>query len=206
MTELGASGNLSSPRLVAVLFARRDSVYKDCIATEVFDEDRDALTFQGGLPIVAHPPCRTWGCLKAFAKAPPTEHALGPWAVEQVRRWGGVLEHPKGSSLWRECGLPRPKGLPDEYGGWTLEVDQFHWEHKARKRTWLYIVGTTDVPTMPKREGKPSHCVGRPGGPRKPDQIPCCPKPDREKTPKAFAEWLLALSRKCQKPCSGLAG
>lgn len=187
------------PPVVAVLFARQDSIYKTLPGADVYDEPRDARTWPGGCPVVAHPPCRTWGCLKAFAtKAQPDEHALGPWAVEQVRRWGGVVEHPKGSTLWRDCGLPKPQGLPDEYGGWTLEVDQFHWGHKARKRTWLYIVGTMIVPPLPRRMGTPTHCVGRPGGPRKPTQIPCCPKPDREKTPPEFAEWLLALARKCQ--------
>lgn len=181
--------------VVPILFCRHDSIYRTLEGTDVYDEDRDARTWPGGCPVVAHPPCRTWGCLKAFARAPPHEHALAPWAVEQVQRWGGVLEHPKGSSLWKELGLPKPGDPPDEHGGWTLEVDQFHWGHKARKRTWLYIVGTTTVPPLPHRSGAPTHCVGRPGGPRKVGQKPCCQHWEREATPKAFAKWLLALAK-----------
>jgi hypothetical protein len=188
---------------LVVLFVRADSIYKTLPGVECYDEARDARTWPGGCPVVAHPPCRTWGCLKAFAtKAPPHEHALGPWAVEQVRRWGGVLEHPKGSTLFRECGCPVPFGLPDQWGGQTIEVDQWAWGHKARKATLLYIVG---LPTnaawleTPKRDGRPTHCVGRPGGPRKPGQIPCCTHEDRERTPPAFAAWLVELARRCSK-------
>jgi hypothetical protein len=194
-------------RPIAALFVRADSIYKTLPGVDCYDEARDARTWPGGCPAVAHPPCRTWGCLKAFAtKAPPHEHALGPWAVEQVRRWGGILEHPKGSTLFGECGCAVPGGLPDEWGGMTLLVDQWNWGHKARKATLLYVVGTRDFPPVPKRDGKPTHCVGRPGGRRKPDQIPCCTHEDREKTPPAFAAWLVELVRKCKMPNNGLGG
>lgn len=73
---------------VAVLFARQDSNYKSMPVCDVYDIDRDARTFPGGLPVVAHPPCRTWGRLRQFAKGRPDEKTLGPWAVEQVRSWG----------------------------------------------------------------------------------------------------------------------
>lgn len=52
---------------VAVLFARQDSTYKALSGVDVYDIDRDARTFQGGMPVVAHPPCRAWGRLRAFA-------------------------------------------------------------------------------------------------------------------------------------------
>jgi hypothetical protein len=81
----------------------------------------------------------------------------------------------------------------------TLEIDQFHWGHKARKRTLLYVVGTRDFPPMPKRQGRVTHCIGRPGGPRKPGQIPCCTHEDRERTPPALAAWLVELARRCSK-------
>lgn len=56
---------------VAALFVRRDSVYKTMSCVDAFDFDRDALTFAGGMPVVAHPPCRSWGRLRQFAKARP---------------------------------------------------------------------------------------------------------------------------------------
>lgn len=43
---------------VAVLFAREDSVYKTLPECEVYDMARDARTYDGPWPVVAHPPCR----------------------------------------------------------------------------------------------------------------------------------------------------
>ncbi|MWL55341.1 hypothetical protein GQL84_23735, partial [Escherichia coli] len=58
---------------------------------DVFDIERDARTFAGGMPVVAHPPCRAWGRLRKFAKPRPDEKALALFAVAQVRAFGGVL-------------------------------------------------------------------------------------------------------------------
>ena len=193
---------------VVVLFVRSDSIYKTLPGVECYDEARDARTWPGGCPVVAHPPCRTWGTLKAWAKAPPHEHGLALWAVEQIRRFGGVLEHPSASGLWREAQLPEPGWLPDEWGGWMLECDQFHWGHLARKRTRLYIVGakSSDLPPIPHRDGEPSHCVSSLAGKRMDKDVrkrlPTW-KPElgpnrRDKTPPAFAEWLVAVARLCK--------
>lgn len=195
---------------IAALFVRADSIYKTLPGVDCYDINRDARTWPGGCPVVAHPPCRTWGTLKAWAKAPPHEHGLALWAVEQLRRWGGVLEHPAASDLWREAQLPEPDWLPDQWGGWTLQCDQFHWGHLARKRTRLYIVGAkpADLPEMPRRSGSPSHCVtslsrrahnSRTG---RPEASPCSALPElgqkqREKTPPDFADWLVELARRC---------
>lgn len=78
---------------IAVLFVRADSIYKTIPGCDCYDAERDALTWPGGMPVIAHPPCRTWGRLKAFATAAPEgEHALGLWAISQVRKWGGVAD------------------------------------------------------------------------------------------------------------------
>lgn len=107
---------------VAVLFARADSIYKTMPGCDVYDIERDARTWPGGCPVVAHPPCRAWGRLRKFAKPRDDEKSLGPWAVEQVRTWGGVLEHPAESTLFAHCGMPRPGQFPDEHGGWSVEA------------------------------------------------------------------------------------
>jgi len=190
---------------VACLFVRTDSVYKDLPACECYDIERDALTFGGGMPVVAHPPCRTWGKLKAFAKAPQGEHEFALWAVDQVRREGGVLEHPFGSQLWRAAMLPEPGWLPDEWGGYTVQVDQFHWGHLARKRTWLYICGCDirDLPPMPRREGEPTHAVSSFCGRRVSREVrralptyrPELGPQRRNLTPPTFAEWLVTVAR-----------
>lgn len=181
---------------VAVLFARCDSVYKTLPGCDVYDIDRDARTFQGGMPVVAHPPCRMWGRLRQFAKGRPDEKQLGVWAVEQVRTCGGVLEHPSESSLFNHCRMPHPNEFPDEYGGWTIEVEQFHWGHRAEKATWLYIVGCppSSLPEIPRRPGRPTHCV-RPT--KSYPRLPSITKSEREHTPPPLAEWLVELARRC---------
>lgn len=186
--------------MIAVLFARRDSFYKSIPFCDVWDIDRDATKWPGGSPVIAHPPCRAWGKLKHFAKPRPGEKELALWAVEQVRRYGGVLEHPAGSSLWPVAGLPRP-GEKDEHGGWTLPIDQDWWGHRAEKRTKLYIVGCApiDVPAIPFRLEEPTHVVSPSRRMRlgMPGYRPQLRKAEREHTPPALAVWLCDLARRC---------
>lgn len=135
---------------VAVLFARKDSNYKQLPDVEVYDIERDARTYDGPFPVVAHPPCRGWGRLRRFAKVRPDERNLARLAVALVREFGGVLEHPEGSKLWPSQLLPLP-GQTDSYGGWTMAIPQHWFGHRAEKMTLLYIVGLkpTEVPPLP---------------------------------------------------------
>lgn len=183
---------------VAVLFARVDSNYKTLPGCDVFDIERDARTFAGGMPLVAHPPCRAWGRMRQFAKPREDEKELARFAVAQIRRWGGVLEHPAESSLWWDQVLPLPGRAPDEFGGWTMTFDQFHFGHRAEKSTWLYIAGChpDDLPPMPQREGSPTHCI-RPT--KSYPRLPSVTKAEREHTPPALAEWLVEVARRCTK-------
>lgn len=191
---------------VAVLFARRDSVYKTLLGCDVYDIDRDARTFRG-CSVVAHPPCRGWGKLYYFAKPAPGELDLGPFAVDQVRRFGGVLEHPKDSKLWGAAGLPRP-GQVDALGGWTLPIAQHWFGHRAEKLTWLYIVGLAprDIPAIPLRLGDATHVIAQSRMRRKDGKRlrkgvvgwrPEVSKDEREHTPRLLAEWLVEVARRC---------
>lgn len=184
---------------VAVLFARRDSNYKALTGVDVWDEDRDARNWPGGSPLVAHPPCKSWSVLKNFAKAREGERDLAPWAVEQVRRWGGVLEHPKGSALWPHCGLPAP-GERDKFGGWTKPVLQMWWGHRAEKPTLLYIVGVAprELPAVPMQLGDAPRVLFNKRGLRAgmPGFRAECTRAEREHTPPDMAEWLVAVARK----------
>lgn len=173
---------------VSVLFARSDSCYFDLVF-DVWDAERDARLYDGPWPVVAHPPCRGWGRLRALAKPRSDELELAFYAVDAVRRFGGVLEHPYGSTLWDAARLPRPGGV-DEYGGWTVLVDQGWWGHFAPKPTWLYVVGLPrhhlcDLPVDPmRRRGRTL------------EMLPA----DRERTPVLFAEWLVRLAARCYVP------
>lgn len=185
------------PEPVAVLFTMPRSHYLDIPGCDCYDEQRDARTFPGGMPVVAHPPCRLWGRLRHLSTAPQSEMELARWAVEVVKREGGVLEHPAGSTLWQDMGLPYPY-QGDVGDRFTLEVEQFHWGHKCRKRTWLFVDGCplTALPPMPRRLGRPTHTIDtkRRGHGHKPRVS----HRERSLTPPAFAAWLVAVARKCR--------
>jgi len=184
-------------RTVAVLFARSDSVYKTMPGCDVWDIERDARRWRGGGAAVAHPPCRAWGKLRQFAKPRDDEKALAVWSVAQVRRWGGVVEQPAESLLWAHCGLPTPGRAPDAFEGWTAEVRQCDWGHKAEKLTWLYIVGChpDDLPALPAR-GEPTGVIKPQRG--VPRTLKIVTKAEREQTPPQLAEWLVELARRCR--------
>lgn len=175
------------------------------LVVDWWDETRDATKYAGPNPIVAHPPCGPWGNLRHLSHGHGRD--LAPVAVEQVRRWGGVLEHPSGSALWDHCGLPRPGELPDAFGGRTVEVCQCDWGHVARKRTWLYMVGVANsaLTCPPSRE--PTHWVsggrnlnrrgGRSAGGVVPPGIKVCSAQQRRRTPIPFARYLISLAASC---------
>lgn len=186
--------------MVPVLFARKDSVYKT-LGADVYDIDRDARTWPGGCAGVYHPPCRAWGRLKGFAKPRPDEKELARWSVRKIREFGGVLEHPDASSLWKDMNLPM--GGRDEYGGFTLRVDQSWWGHRARKKTLLYICGCEpkDVPSMPIKFDAIEYTVGTSitYNNKRRGFRPSIKKSEREATPEPFAKWLIELAKICNK-------
>ena len=184
---------------VAALFVRADSIYKTLPGVDAWDIERDALRWPGGMPVVAHPPCRAWASLRHCAKPRAGEKALALFAIEQVRRWGGVLEHPARSTLWPVAGLPEP-GDVDAFGGWTLIVDQYWWGHRARKRTRLYVCGVRpqSIPQMPMALGEATHTVGLWSGRDRSRCRPSIGKHEFEATPPEFAAWLADLARRCR--------
>lgn len=187
---------------VAALFVRRDSIYKGMAGVDAWDIDRDARAFPGGMPVVAHPPCRAWGRLRHFAKPRHDEKALALFAVDMVRKCGGVLEHPAASTLWDAAKLPAP-GKRDQWGGFTLLINQNWWGHKAEKKTLLYVCGCEPkgIPVMPMTMREPTHVVAyskrRRDGSRR-EYRPEITKSEREATPPCLAEWLCELARRCK--------
>lgn len=182
---------------VAALFVTRESHYK-ALGVDCFDIDRDARTFLGGMPVVAHPPCRAWASLRNHAKPRPDEKDLAHFAIRAVRENGGVLEHPWLSTLWGVAGLPAPQER-DAFGGWTLPVAQQWWGHRARKLTRLYIVGCEprDLPAMPIVLGEATHTVGLWSGRDRKTCRPSIAKREYEQSPLAFAAWLVDVARGC---------
>lgn len=175
--------------MIAALFVRPDSHYK-ALGLDCYDFKRDALSWPGGSPGVYHPPCRAWGKYKAWAKPRPNEKDLARWSMANVRRFGGVLEHPASSDLWKEFSLPG-YGMRDSFGGVLFPVFQSWFGHRAPKATALYLVGApvpdlADVFTHELAFGRVEQ-MGR---------------AERERTPLAFAQFLANLAASCISPAS----
>ena len=174
--------------MIAALYVDTvDGPYPRVEGVDTWGVDRDAMRYPGPGPVIAHPPCGHWGKFWWRCKQPESFRAAGPRAVNQVRVFGGVLEHPEGSRLWSHCGLPRPGEGPDRWGGRTLRVDQCDFGHPAQKPTWLYMVRCT-VPPLPSK-GTPSHVMVRKRSNTSP--LPECPRRLRHITPLPLALWLV---------------
>lgn len=140
---------------VAALFVAEDGPYASDSRFDAWGVSRDARTYRGPLPVVAHPPCERWG---RMAKGSPRAqiYEMGDdggcfeSALDDVRQFGGVLEHPQGSHAFGWFGLPIPSGRgwtpPDPWGGRSTYIDQGTYGHPAKKPTWLYAV----LPVFPR--------------------------------------------------------
>lgn len=138
---------------VAALFVDRRGPYWGRDDVDAWDELRDARQYRGDLPCVLHPPCERFGRYWGGGPSAKVKRIKGDdggcfeFALETVRRCGGVLEHPEASHAFKMFGLT----IPAKTGGWhvselahsswTACVEQGHYGHPARKATWLYYVG-----------------------------------------------------------------
>lgn len=126
---------------IAALFVATGGCYFGIEGVDPWDVSRDARTYAGPHPVVAHPPCERFGRW-AGVHAGQDDGCFAS-ALRAVRDFGGVIEHPTDSLAWRIHGLTAPprKGgwIPagDEIGS-TCCVEQGHYGHRARKASWLY--------------------------------------------------------------------
>lgn len=195
---------MSSSIRVAALFVDPNGVYSGLPGVDCWGEDRDARTYPGPWPVVAHPPCSRWCRLVPVVEALHPE--LLPYrgqdggcfaaALYAVREFGGVLEHPAKTAAWPHHKLTAPKrgawmrGLYDR--GWVTEVSQSLYGHKARKRTWLYYVGGNPPPQLDWTDAAGTH---RMSGFNCPKGTPELSKRERAATPPAFRDVLLDMAR-----------
>lgn len=156
--------------MIAALYVETGGVYFNLPGVDPWDSARDARTYNGPHAVVAHPPCERWG---SFWPGSPVQVSRGirfqkgddggcfKAALDAVRSYGGVLEHPRGSHAWTHFGIRHPHSAGSWYratdtgvqGSWTCCVYQGHYGHKALKPTWLYYVGELPPPEL--RWGKP---------------------------------------------------
>ncbi len=190
---------MKSDRCVA-LFVDRRGPYFDLVE-ECWDIERDAMTYDGPLPAVLHPPCARWSKLAHLAELKygiPIRQDGGLFrsALRTLRRVGGILEHPAGSMAWDEFRLPKPKVC----GWWTVDafspfasamVYQSSYGNPYRKPTWLLMRRGDPLPTLSKERGKGIRITMKDedksgGGSFK-----------RSKTPLAFAKLMIAAAEGC---------
>ena len=137
--------------MIAALFVQTNGVYYGLPNVDPWDKERDARLYPGPYPVVAHPPCARWGNYWFGSPSDDKRFELGnddgcfEAALNSVRKYGGVLEHPKGSRAWKHYDLlePFPNGgwSVDFEGGWTCCIDQGMYGHRSKKPTWLYMYG-----------------------------------------------------------------
>lgn len=148
--------------MIAALFVEKDGCYFGLDNVDPWDEDRDARLYRGPYPVVAHPPCQRWGKLWAgspsyiaktgIRKKKGDDDGCFYSALQSVRNYGGVLEHPWGSYAWPHFGIsvPQREGKwikADDVGGWTCCVEQGRYGHYARKPTLLYA-NSVELPDL----------------------------------------------------------
>lgn len=134
---------------------------------------------------VCHPPCGQWGNFKFRARYSPLEKSYATLSVSLVRKWGGVVEHPASSNLWKEVmDIPKPGEPADIYGGYSIKVNQCWFGHPAVKATVLYIVGCEKklLPTMSYENKVVREVIKLPKGGW-----------ERDHTPRLLAEWLIKV-------------
>ena len=102
--------------LVAALYVDPRGPYPKLLGPEMcWDEQRDARTYAGPWPVVAHPPCGPWGRLRHMCTK--QDGSLAMLAIAQVRRWGGVLEQP--AACRDHDSAP---AMSHNYKAWAAEV------------------------------------------------------------------------------------
>ena len=139
--------------MIAALYVAKGGVYYGLPDVDPWDEERDARMYDGPWPVVAHPPCARWSRLAGFTEARfglkrGEDGGCFLAALQAVRLFGGVLEHPAYSAAFPYYGLPKPI----HYGGWTHSlldlgascyVEQGRYGLPVKKATWLYAYGVT---------------------------------------------------------------
>ena len=191
--------------MIAALFVATGGCYFGLDGVEPWDESRDARHYAGPWPVVAHPPCARW-CMLAGLVQHRYGHRIGDdggcfaSALDSVRRFGGVLEHPAGSLAWRRFDLPEPRRgcwMRGINGDWVTEVCQSAYGHRARKRTWL-LARDAELPVLDWSDPEPSAWVSYGDFDRYPD-VERLSKKAASATPHAFRDLLISIAQSARK-------
>ena len=203
---------------VAALFVETGGVYFGLEGVEAYDEKRDAMKYVGPHPAVLHPPCERWGRYWSGGPSAKVRRTKGDdggrfeRALLLLCQFGGALEHPEASHAWAAFGLkrPNPKGGWSIAGVvlgrtlWTCQVEQGHYGHRARKKTWLLTTATNRPeliwgPSTGIRLDEGFHSRAERAAARAAGIKPRPRLSTRENlaTPPAFRDVLLSIARSC---------
>ena len=133
---------------IPVLFTAHVSFYNDNDIFDCYDVRRDAFSYTGRSPLIAHPPCRLFSRLRKFSTAGVKEKQCAFFALDKIRRFGGILEHPRSSTLWLN-GNFKLDGSVDDYGGFLRSVNLSWFGFQAQKKTMLYFCGINPAQLPP---------------------------------------------------------
>lgn len=185
---------------VAALFVDPKGPYP-AMGLDCWTEARDARLYRGPHPVVAHPPCGRW-CQMARLNERRWGAKVGEdggcfaTALNAVRTFGGVLEHPAFSLAWANFNLARPTSVWEQVGAleWVGEVWQSAYGHRATKRTWLLYVGSVRPAPFRSERRRGTHQIG--GGVHTGNRsLPRLEGRETHITPPAFAQYLVDLAR-----------
>lgn len=205
-------------RQIAALYVQERGCYIGLEGVDPWPESRDARLYAGPDPVVAHPPCSRWCALAGLVEARwgykrGDDGGCFAAALDSVRAWGGVLEHPAFSKAWPKYNLPTPPSgggwVRGFCGGWTCQVDQSQYGHKARKATWLYVFGT-ELPQLRWGRKNGTHWVGHMA--RRGDGTACIGpgmrlgKSESASTPPEFRDLLISIARSAKPRSFSMGG
>ena len=133
--------------MIAALYVESRGVYAGLPDVDLWDRDRDARTYAGPWPVVAHPAMRQMGTVLGRQPDPAAAARLG-------RRRGMLRRGPGRGATARRC-LGAPKGQPcvdrpsdssrhrepeggrdGLAGGVDVLRGKGHYGHRSRKTTW----------------------------------------------------------------------
>jgi len=138
---------------IAALYVETNGAYFGLPDVDPWDVARDARSYPGPPPVVAHPPCQRWGRFWHGSTRKPHQFKMGDdggcfdAALDSLLQFGGVLEHPADSHAWAHHHIAKPPRsgcwVPADLGPltWTCCVYQGKYGHPAGKPTWLLAVG-----------------------------------------------------------------
>ena len=121
---------------LAVLFCHKDTEYAGLPGVHLWYRERNALLYPGPFPIIAHPPCAAFGRFKKRSTQPALPSIL---CVHLAELYGGVIEQPATSCLFRLCAPP----------GFIETIRQSAFGYPTEKLTHLFWVSRPAPPLAP---------------------------------------------------------